>query len=322
MAQEIPRMAAIMPTSRTELSFFLRRWRRIAAAAALIPAAVVAASLWLTEPLEERRPTIVPTTGVAEVDEAALARESTTAEAPAWPEGLLEGDPAKRRLLDYLRAAAARLEVVDGYTATFRKQERIGDTLGPEQVMEMKLQHRPFAVYLKLLRPQAGKEVIYAEGRHDNKMIAHAGGWSRRLVPRLAVAPDSALALAENRHPITEAGLAHLTRKLIGFREMDLDDAEAVTILDRVAEDGRLFYRSLHTHPTRRPERPFARIEILYDPDNGLPVRITSFDWPEPGDGGNLKLAERYAYDDLKLDAPLSDLDFDPANPAYEFRRF
>ncbi|HEU5115651.1 MAG TPA: DUF1571 domain-containing protein [Isosphaeraceae bacterium] len=33
-------------------------------------------------------------------------------------------------------------------------------------------------------------------------------------------------------------------------------------------------------------------------------------------------MAEQYEYDDLNLNAPLTDLDFDPANPDYDFKRF
>ena len=69
---------------------------------------------------------------------------------------------------------------------------------------------KPFAVYLKFLAPQAGKEVVYAEGHHENKVIAHSGGLARLLVPRLAVAPDHPLALADSRHAVTEAGVANL----------------------------------------------------------------------------------------------------------------
>jgi hypothetical protein len=37
---------------------------------------------------------------------------------------------------------------------------------------------------------------------------------------------------------------------------------------------------------------------------------------------GDLQLAERYCYEDLKLDVTLTALDFDPANPDYGFHRF
>jgi hypothetical protein len=164
---------------------------------------------------------------------------------------------------------------------------------------------------------------LFAEGRHGNKVIAHNGDWTRRLIPRLAVAPTDPLALANNRHPVTEAGLVNLTRKLVGFRKIDLTDPEAVTILDRCVDaEGRSWLRSTHVHPTYHPERPFARVVVLYDPSTRLPLRITSFDWPKPGYEGDLELAEQYDYSDLKLGAPLTELDFDPANPVYAFTRF
>ena len=56
--------------------------------------------------------------------------------------------------------------------------------------------------------------------------------------------------------------------------------------------------------------------------DTRLPAQIRSYDWPEPGETGDLKLAERYTYEQLDFDASLTDLDFDPANPEYAFSRF
>ncbi len=142
-------------------------------------------------------------------------------------------------------------------------------------------------------------------------------------MPRLAVAPDHPLALADSRHPITEAGLANLVERLIHFRKMDLDDPEAVTILDRMTDaNGRAWLRSVHTHPHQTPDRPFVRIEVLYDPETLFPRDIRNFDWPGPGESEELRLAEHYRYDDLDLDASLTGLDFDPANPAYAFHRF
>jgi hypothetical protein len=240
-----------------------------------------------------------------------------------WPEGRLAGRAAKELLLKLLIPVGETLAGIEGYTATFRKQERLRGTLGPEQTLAMKVRHQPFAVYLKFLAPVEGKEVVYAEGHHDNKVIAHSTGVARLLVPRLAVPPDHPLALADSRHAITEAGLANLTTRLIGFRRKDLDDPEAETILDRTTgPDGRAYLRSVHLHPHPNPDRPFARVEVLYDPETRFPVEISNYDWPEPGHEGDLPLAERYRYDDLDLGVTLSALDFDPANPDYAFQRY
>ncbi len=230
---------------------------------------------------------------------------------------------AKTLLLTTLLDVDARLKKVDGYTATFHKQERIGGELRPEQTLSMKVRQRPFAVYFKFLAPTQGKEVVYAEGHHDNKVIAHSTGVSRWLVPRLAVPPDHPLALADTRHSVTEAGLANLTEKLIGFRRLDLEDPDAVTVLDRTTDsEGRQWLRSIHTHPHQRGGRPFARVEVLYDPESRFPLAIKNFDWPTPDHKGDLLLAERYFYEDLNVTAPLSALDFDPANPSYSFHRY
>jgi hypothetical protein len=287
--------------------------------------AVAGASWWLTAPLEDvqtQAPSVsqtTPKTNPESSDEAGTAPKGPL----AWPDRPLDGTPAKTLLLESLIDAGKRLSHVEGYTATFRKTERLHGVLGPEQTLAMKVRHHPFAVYFKFLSPNEGKEVVYAEGHHDNKVIAHSTGVSRWLVPRLAVPPDHPLAMAETRHSITEAGLSNLTARLTEFRRLDLEDQDAVTILDRVTdEDGRQWLRSIHKHEIRSPSRPFVHVEVLYDVDTRMPLKISNYDWPEPGHDGQPVLAERYAYENLNLDAPLSALDFDPANPAYAFHRY
>lgn len=291
----------------------------------LAPALLAGASWWLTEPLELAGPSQLRS--VPSVAHAALIPgTSAFAVKPSrtvWPEARVEGEPAKRLLLKALLQAGSWLSRFEGYSAVFHKQERIHGTLSDEQSMLMKIRQSPFSVYLKYLSPQAGKEVVYAEGRYDNQLIAHMGGLSRLLLPRVAFPPTHALVLAENRHPITEAGLAHLVTTLIKFRKMDLTDSEAVTILDRTrTEDGRNVLRSVHEHRNRHAERPYARVVVLYDPETFLPIDIANYDWPEPGQTGDLLMAERYSYENLQFDVQFSDLDFDPANPAYAFQRY
>ncbi len=221
-----------------------------------------------------------------------------------------------------LEDAARRIDAASGYTATFKKQERIGGRLLPEQTMAMKVRQRPFAVYLKFLAPKAGKEVALRRGppqeqgprpqrRLDPPARPPPGGRARQ--------PDGA---GRQPPPDHRGGLSNLARKLVAFRKLDLEDPEAVTILDRTTgPDGRPLLRSIHLHEHPNSSRPFARIEVLYDPATHFPVQISSYDWPHPGEDGE-PLVERYAYEDLVLDAPLTPLDFDPANPAYEFLRY
>ena len=283
-----------------------------------VVAVVIGVSWWLTAPLEE--PTVPPPVAATPEPGPMVRNQDQPVD---WPEGEVKGLAAKRLLLRSLEQASDQLGRSTGYTATFRKQERLNGKLGTEQTLAMKVRHEPFAIYLKFLAPKPGKEVVYAEGHHDNQIIAHNGDWTRKLVPRLKVAPDSAVALADSRHPITEAGLLNLVRRLARFRVLDLTDDDAETILDRLTDaEGRDWLRSVHLHTIRTDERPFMRVEVLYDHATRYPMQISNFDWPEPGQTGDLHLAERYRYDDVKLDAALGPIDFDPANPDYAFMRF
>lgn len=296
---------------------------------AVAAAVGIGVCFWVTEPLEPEDLAALDELNHPVVAKASLATKSkpeasAKVTGPVWPLEKLEGDEAKRLMLELLLPVEAKLDRMTGYTATFRKQERIGTTLRPEETLAIKIRHRPFAFYGKFLAPRPGKEVVYAEGHHENKVIATGGGLTRLLVPRLALDPSSPVALADSRHPVTDAGLAHLVHRLVRFRKLDLTDAEATTSLDHWTDpSGRRWFRSTHLHSHRNADRPFAKVEVLYDTASLMPLRISNFDW-SAADALDVvgPLAEKYGYDDVQIDVPLSALDFDPANPNYAFHRF
>ena len=126
-----------------------RRWGlAIVFLLTLVPTTLAGLSWWLTVPLDEP-PLRVEAKSVPGALTGADRRETM----PDWPRGRLEGEPAKALLLATLLVVQARLERVEGYTATFRKQERIHGILGPEQTLAMKVRQRPFAVYFKFISP-------------------------------------------------------------------------------------------------------------------------------------------------------------------------
>lgn len=299
-----------------------RAARQGATALGIVVLLTCGASWIFTVPLERTvpgSPAPRPATRTAPPATAAPAPEP---QLPAWPETRLEGQVAKELLLQTLQAVDRAIRQVACCTMTFRKQERIGGKLLPEQTYFVKVRHAPFAIYMRCLKPVTGRELIYAEGHYDNQVIGHPPGVARLLVPRLKVPPDSPLIMAESRHPMNEAGLANMIRKMIHYREMDLADPDSITILDRTqSSDGHTWLRSTHIHPIFHPERPLGETEVLYDPQTRLPLRFTGYDRPAPGKNEKT-LGERYAYDDLVLGAELTAQDFDPANPSYEFHRF
>jgi len=310
-------MTAPDPTPRRPSTLRRNRWLWLFGVIS-IPAILLGLSWYFTAPLSDHPAIPLVDQGVR-TDSPKVAPEPPI----VWPDTLVEGDEAKKILLESMKRTVDRLAKVEAYTSTFRRQERVAGVLGPEIVSSLKIRNHPFAIYIKYLTPKAGKEVVYAEGHHDNKVIAHNGDWTRRIIPRLAVDPDSALALADSRHPVTDAGLWNLCRKLLRFREMDIGDSDATSTLDRTtALDGRPLLRSIHAHSNPEAGRPFSRVEVLYDSETQIPFQISSYDWPKPDHSGPLELAERYIYDDLKLGAPLTAADFDPSNPDYAFMRF
>lgn len=240
---------------------------------------------------------------------------------PDWPIERTTGEKARQVSLAYLRRARDRIHAVPSYTATFRRQERIKGKLMPEQTLDMKVMHNPFSIYLRFVSPRKGKEALYVEGVRGSKVMAHNGDWTRKLIPLLEVDPDSPVALMDNRHPITEAGLENLIDRLVYYRELDVREGKGTISCDRVRdEQGKEWFRYMTEMPEPDGIRPFARVIVLICPELQMPLRIRNYEWPKGTQtGGEPVLVESYSYDDLKLDIRLSEADFDPRNPEYAF---
>ena len=71
---------------------------------------------------------------------------------------------------------------VRDYTATLVKRERVDGELQPYEYIYLKVRNPkpqvPFSVYMYFLKPAEakGREVIYVDGRDENKMLVHEGG--------------------------------------------------------------------------------------------------------------------------------------------------
>jgi hypothetical protein len=179
---------------------------------------------------------------------------------------------------------------------------------------------KPFSVYTRFLAPDTlrGREVLFQEGKFGNKMIVRKGG-TRFDYITTAVAPDSSIALRENRYPINEIGILNLTQRLIeqGRAALQYDDVQV-----RVVPGARINDRSCTliqlAHPQPRDAVNYQCARILIDDEMRLPVHYEAFDWPEPP-GEESKLIEQYTYSDIRLNVGLTDLDFDHRNEDYLF---
>jgi hypothetical protein len=162
-----------------------------------------------------------------------------------------------------------------------------------------------------------GREVIWVEGRHEGKLIAHEGGLKNLM--RVSLAPTDTLAMLGNKYPITEIGLQRLIEKLIEKGERDKLAGDCSVVIEPGHRVGDRPCRLIQvTHPEPDPRFDFHIAQIFIDQELGLPVRYAAFLWPD-SPGAEPKLEEEYTYLNVRLNVGLTDRDFDPDNPAYQF---
>lgn len=246
---------------------------------------------------------------------------------PNHGEGKHPLDPA----LDMAHEALTLIdrEIVD-YTARMIKQERIRGELQPKEYVDAKIRNRkkqdgkiitPLSVYMKFVAPAnvAGREVIWVEGRNNNKLRAHEGGTAGRFLPSVWLDPDGALAMRGQLHPIYDVGVENLVLKLIerGERERKFAETE-VKFIPGAAINKRPCTVLQVMHPVQRPHFEFYKAEIFIDDELKIPVRYAAYFWPaKPGDPE--PVIEEYTYLNLKLNVGLTEADFDSNNPNYNY---
>ena len=232
--------------------------------------------------------------------------------------GLHPLDPA----MDIAQKGLASIrEKIQDYSSTVVKRERIDGKLGEHEYMFAKIRQQPFSVYLYFLGPESVKaqEVLYVDGRNDGNMLAHAGAGVRAMVGMVSLKPQSMLAMAGNRYPITELGVENLTRRLVEVAEHDKQFGECdVNFFPNAKVNGRICTCIQVTHPVPRRNFRFHLARVFIDDELTIPIRYEAYDWPQDV-GGQPVLLEEYTYMNVKINNGFTDLDFDPRNPAYKF---
>jgi hypothetical protein len=233
--------------------------------------------------------------------------------------------PNEHVLTRYLRWAqgeVVRLEEIKDYSAVLIKEERVHGRLLPEQQIAMKLRHEPFSVYLRFLGPQdvQDREVLYVDGANDGNLIAHEGRGLLSLGPSVPLAPDSSLAMKDQKYPLTDIGLLTLVNKFIETceRESKSHECEVRCYPSYVKLDGRPCTCLMVVHPLFREEFMFHVAYVYIDDEWGIPVRYEAYDWPEE-EGESPPLLESYTYARLQFNRGFGDIDFDTSNEDYNF---
>lgn len=220
---------------------------------------------------------------------------------------------AASRVRQYVYDMESAYRKIRDYTAVMYKQERVKGTLQPSETIEVKFR-KPLSVYLKWTGDvNPGQEAIYVAGWNDGQMRAHKGSFPDVTVN---LKPTSSMAMRGNRHPITQAGFGH-TIGLVAHdaRRSEENPGDGVEYVD-------LGESTVHGAASRCLEQRVpsaagahyyaARARVCFDLRSRMPTRVTVWDAQD-------QLLEDYGYAKVKLDVGLTDLDFDPANPAYKF---
>ncbi len=221
-----------------------------------------------------------------------------------------------------MRNAGARYRALHDYSAVFHKRERIDGKLIRPHVMNMRVRTEPYSVYIKFVAPDPGREAIYQPSRNGGKIVYHDIGLGRLIAGTMLLDPHGSLAMDENRHPISDAGIGNLIDMVRDRWEAELEPVESVlTIHEHARVADRACTMIEATHPRVSRSYSFHKVKVYIDHELGLPIRFEAYDWPKSA-GAEPKLVEEYTYSDLKTDIGLGDADFDAANPHYAFGRF
>jgi hypothetical protein len=214
------------------------------------------------------------------------------------------------------------------YTAQFVKQELVNGELLDEQEIELKIRHAPFSVYMKWITGEAGREVLYVDGKNDGRMTAHGGGWRARL-PSVSLDPTGSLAMAESRHPITRVGLYNLTQMMVEIHRDDLQKQNVARFerLDDQVYDGRVCHAFLIEYKDKQSSEHYRKSISLIDKEWSIPVFTKNFGWlngeapADPDQHDEATLIEYYSYANIKFRSNLIAQDFDHTNDEYGFKR-
>ena len=209
------------------------------------------------------------------------------------------------------------IENIPAYEATFTKTELVGNRIVAQR-MRMKFRREPFSVYFYFLGELEGREVIYVQDSNDGQLLAHDTGIAS-LVGTLRLTPTDAIAMSENRHPITEAGIENC---LLALRSQWTKESKYGETDVKYYRDAKLDGMTCKvidvSHPRPRRQFAFHRTRLWIDGKTGVAVRLQQFGFPVRA-GAKPPLVEDYKFTDLRTNVRISDRDFDENNPKYNY---
>lgn len=234
---------------------------------------------------------------------------------------------AHRRSIGLLEQGIKRLEAASGYTAVFHKQEVVGGEMTEMQMMQLKLRHAPFSVYMKWTEGKPGQELLYVDGQNDGDMVVRPGGLKGRILGAIKLNPNGTMAKGESRHPITQAGLLQLSHRILDSRYNEANWTSGYSCTEDTSEvDGRPCYRFTIVYDSPQHRADYRKSVIWIDQEQLFVSKIENFGWPSDDNLPASRLdaetlIELYSYTNVNFDKQLAAIDFNVANESYGLRR-
>jgi hypothetical protein len=227
-------------------------------------------------------------------------------------------------LAPVLRALKVSQEEIErnlhDYCCNFIKQERIDGELADQQQILLKVAHEPFSVYMSFIKPFSGREIVYVAGQNGGNMVVLEAGF-KRMLGKLNLDPQGALAMKGQKRPITDVGIRNLTAKLTKMWERELQFAECeVTSEPNIKALGRMTTMIKVTHPKPRQDFKFHVARLFLDNELKIPIVFEAYLWPEEA-SVDPPLEEQYLYANLKINNGFTAREFDTVNNPEIFKK-
>lgn len=208
--------------------------------------------------------------------------------------------------------AMAQFDVVEDYTCHLDKRVRKKGRLYEDLGIAVKYK-KPKHYYFRWTRGiSTGQEVIFVEGKYNDKLVAHPGGVFSFFTLRLD--PEGTLAMLKNHHSLRNSGM----EKIITLIKSDYARAKEKNLdAIRFMGEGRIDGKKVWIVEGCFPENQgfYAhRVSIYFCPTVKLPLKISIY-------GASGQLMEEYVFRNLKINVGLTENDFSPSNPEYSYFR-
>lgn len=206
--------------------------------------------------------------------------------------------------------AIGQFRNISDYTCILEKKVNKAGVVYYDPEIYMKYR-KPAQYYFKWKTGRfKGQEVIYVEGKNNDRIVAHSGGFLSFIT--LYLDPEGRIAMKRDHHSLKRSGLEKINdiisksldhHKQSGLGQIELKgegmfDNKEVWLVEGDFPEDEGFYAS--------------KIVIFLSKESKLPLKVTVHDWAGA-------LFEEYAFYNLKLDMGLEEKEFATDNSDYNF---